>query len=394
MAMNDPQDVGTPAASGTAATNPHKTIYIVIAILGAALLVGVGLIVGLLAANGNQPAATPEPAPSETEAPSPAALADILVFSAEQSVAECADADAGTTATVRLSWSVTGAERIALARGETPEDAIEASSSAERPAEQAGYEGMPFDCAAASQVYSLTAANADDERTSAYVTVQRTVREAPPIASPTTPPPSNPPAVQPVITEFTLLSNSPNVICEDPALTRADLLVRWNSNVSNNRTEIRAHAPDGTVLRDGLPGRGSVEVGWPCDRDSEVFLYVVVYGSANASANAVLQMSPPRPLVITSFTIELGGSGSGTLAQRCQQADTVPIMLRWDTSGAHTLWYTRQNTPGNDLPAQSIQQKTGQWAMSFRCEWSFAQWTLTIDNGVNRKSQTIMLSRT
>lgn len=242
-----------------------KGPIIALIVLGALLLIAAGVIVGLLVAGGGQGQPVPEPTTSETPEPEPepepAALAEIVFFEATQTTIECQDDKSGTTATVSLSWTVTDADQIALARGEAEVDALDEPSAAELAAEEEGFTGLPFDCTKTTQVYTLTAANIEDVRTSEIVTIERTL--APP-----------PKAAAPKITEVAFTDGLDYAICPSFEFDlTVEKGVRWKSTPGVNSVSIHisyADPMDSSVFSDykrlarNLPASGSYPLTIEC----------------------------------------------------------------------------------------------------------------------------------
>lgn len=180
----------------------RRVVALVVAGVAVLLAVGAGAAIALLS---NTAAPMDEPVqPGVTSESADAAPPVISGFTANTATVECATADG--QALIQLSWQVDGATAIAVASGAAEVDAIDAPLEADLPLQGRERE-VAFPCSDESQVYTLTAANADGIRVSSTVTVTRaltTESEAPaepePEPAPQQPAPQPEPAPAPVET--------------------------------------------------------------------------------------------------------------------------------------------------------------------------------------------------
>ncbi len=137
--------------------------------LGAMILaVGAGAAIALLTQ-------TSVPDDRSTSAPSGSVVEElpapeIATFAAAQANVTCETEEAA--AEVHLSWLVNGASAVAVAAGAAEVDALDSPLLTDQAALMSDV-AAPYDCAAPTLVYTLTAENADGTRTSASVTVVR-----------------------------------------------------------------------------------------------------------------------------------------------------------------------------------------------------------------------------
>ena len=265
-----------------------KGLLITLIAVAAVLIIAGGVAVGMLLLGGGSGAPAPESSPSDTPEPEetdePAALAVIGSFTAQPTTVECVDDSPGTTAPVLLDWSVADAERIALAQSAGQIDALNEPAVENLAADQAGYDGLPYDCAQPSLVYTLTAANADDERTSSFVLVNRTVLPPPP-----------PVVAKPQITSVRWSDGVDYATClsvyDNLTTTKG---ITWESTPNVNSVSliyvIDANnypypANDYPVLASGLPASGSYPVQIYCGGQGSLTFEVIVIAE-NSSGKA------------------------------------------------------------------------------------------------------------
>ncbi len=280
----------TQILGGTAGAEPvpaedkprGKGLLITLISIAAVLLIAGAVALGMLLFGGGG-APEPEPAPTDASEPGePAAPAVIETFTAEPATVECTDDSSGTTAPVLLGWTVADADRIALAQSTQQIDALNESSADNLSAEQAGYDGLPYDCTQPSLVYTLTAANADDERTSSFVVVTRTVLPPPP-----------PAVAAPQITDVRWSDGLDYATCpsvHDSLSTEKG--ITWTSTPNVNSVSliyvIDVNYPypenDYPVIT-GLPANGSYPIQVYCGHDGSVTFEVIVIAE-NSSGKA------------------------------------------------------------------------------------------------------------
>lgn len=282
-----PTEVYAAAPPPQAEPKRSKLPFILLGVLGALLLISVGLIVGLLLSGGNdQPAAVPTPTVSETPEPEPepepAPLAVITSFTVTPTIVDCVNESAGTTAAVTLSWTVTDAEKVALARGTEPVDALEDAAGQEVDAEQTDFGGVLFDCTLSAQVYSLTAENIDGDKVTESVTVDRNLLP--------------PPVAAPHISEVAWTNGFDYVICAsfDNGLTE-EKGVKWASSPGVNSVTLFLAQDDSgyptasshfTQVASGLPANGSYPVNINCGTSGYSTYFAVKVVAQNQSGRA------------------------------------------------------------------------------------------------------------
>jgi len=177
------------AGSGRGGPPPKRSNGPMIALIVVGTLVVVGLVVlALVLTTQNDDTATepsaspsptatedPTPTPSETETEEPTPtptetappVAEFVSFSPTDGTAiSCPDEE--TEAPLVFSWSTTGAERAWIDAGTT-----DARAQGEEVDPSGTYRDLVFDCAGESEVYTVTAENADGETTSESVTLVR-----------------------------------------------------------------------------------------------------------------------------------------------------------------------------------------------------------------------------
>lgn len=165
----------------------------VIALAVLLLAAGITLLVVLL--NGNAPSPTPtptpspspthttgpkpspSPSPSPTTPPEPLATATITSFSGTPQTVDCVASAA--TPQVAFSWATTNVTRAAIAWGTAQKDALDSPNFNGLAGNQQGYQ-VPYDCSAASLVYSLTVAGPDGKHVTQVVTINRKTNPPPP----------------------------------------------------------------------------------------------------------------------------------------------------------------------------------------------------------------------
>ena len=303
MDANEPQDptqvlgeAPTQVLSEAAPPVPHasargKVPLIALIVFAGLLLIAVGVIVGLLFSGGGQSEPLPEPTISESPEPEPepepAALAEIVFFEATAATVDCKDEKSGTTAKVMLRWSVVDAERIALARGTGQVDALAEPSVEDLRAEESGFTALSFDCTQTSLVYTLTAANVEDERTSATVTIDRHLLP--------------PPIAKPKITELAWYDGLDYAICTSFTLGETEPKdIRWSTSPNVNSVSVYiAHdndnpptaSSDFTIVRKGLAASGlytvTIDCGHPQDR-SRYFAVKIVAENASGRVEKII----------------------------------------------------------------------------------------------------------
>ena len=173
----------------------HRGWLIAVIVLAALLLAaGITLLVVLLNGGGTPaPAPTPTPSPthssgpttsptpkptkSPTTPPVPPATAAITAFTGTPTTVDCVASAA--TPQVGFSWTTTDASRVAIAWGAAQKDALDAPNFNGLATNQQNFQ-VPYDCSAASLVYSLTVAGPDGKHVTQVVTVNRKATPPPP----------------------------------------------------------------------------------------------------------------------------------------------------------------------------------------------------------------------
>lgn len=282
----EPMDAADDAATKKLPTTPEpqeptpgmsRGLLITLIALAGALLVAIGVTVGLLLSGGNQ--AQPEPTVTDSETPEPAPLAQISEFSAAQTSVECVDSKSGTTATVTLRWTVVDAERIALGVGVEQVDALDSPAASDLPPTASAFDGLNFDCTKESLTYSLTAANVDGERVHAVVVVERDLLP--------------PPVAKPAISELAWNDGFDYAICAsfDSGLT-VEKGIRWKSTPGANSVSVYvATDPSGypsasasfTRVASGQSAEGAYPVKIDCGTLGHSTYFAVKIVAENAS---------------------------------------------------------------------------------------------------------------
>jgi hypothetical protein len=179
----------------TPATAPKRGLLIAVLVL-AALLFAAGITLLVLVLNGGSaPAPTPSPSPthsagptptkspnpkptaSPTTPPVPPATAAITAFSGTPTTVDCVASAA--TPQVAFSWTTTNATQAAIAWGAAQKDALNTPNFNGLPGTAQNYQ-VPYDCSAASLVYSFTVVGPDGKHVTQVVTVNRKATPPPP----------------------------------------------------------------------------------------------------------------------------------------------------------------------------------------------------------------------
>lgn len=194
------------------------------------------------------------------------------------------------------------------------------------------------------------------------------------------------PAVQPAVTGFSLQSESPRVLCEQPGRTQATLLLEWSSNLLNNSTQLRLHSATGPLQQQGLPTNGSTEYVVDCSSAEELVLVIVVRNE-RGSASRSIEMASPASVRIESLSVAVNPvlTTNGTLNQECLEA-TKPggsrqaiVRLSWSTAHAASVSFQRTVQPGGGSGNvfTGTSPTSGSQLTTYHCGWTRASYELT-----------------
>lgn len=153
----------------------RRVIALIIAGAAVLLAVGAGAAIALLA---QAPPPVERTSVSNDLSTPTAILAPPVIssFAAAENTVVCESTEG--EASVQLSWEVGEATRVAVAAGPAEVDAIDHPLQSDLPV-VASEHPVPFPCDAESQVYTLTAEQADGDRVSSIVTLTRELAPAP-----------------------------------------------------------------------------------------------------------------------------------------------------------------------------------------------------------------------
>ncbi len=290
-----------PEAPGAPTPGSRRGLIIGLSVAGGVLLVAVVVLLVLLLAGGKplpvptpsptgstHPTPSPTPSPSPTKSPTPTpsptaspttppAAATIQSFTAAPLSITCSDG--GATPNIAFGWATTNATQVAIAWGTAQKDAISTPNFNGLPATAQNFQ-VPYDCAAASLVYSLTVAGPDAAHVTKVVTVTRA-----------TIPPTPPPDHNPQIMAFA----AQPVVCPSHDGT-VPLVVSWSiknfSPYDDNVLEAIYVDGDKGTLGDLLVADGSnaqfgdyaptddTDLAYDCSLDSQVYAIALSHNGA------------------------------------------------------------------------------------------------------------------
>ncbi|MFI8632556.1 ATP-binding cassette domain-containing protein [Microbacterium sp. NPDC077663] len=145
----------------------RRVIAVVATIVTLLVAAAAGAAIALLA-NAPEPATAPAAAVTSENRTAHAPTIDSFAVAEPTTMCE----NGATESAVALSWTVSGAVKIALASATTHVDALESPTLEDLP-KQSVAQTMKYPCAHATHAYTLTAQSSDGSRTSASLVVER-----------------------------------------------------------------------------------------------------------------------------------------------------------------------------------------------------------------------------